>query len=163
MESYNIPDAVKSRHNTNEQLQMQLVQFHFYGNRATHHHESQRLSMFDKPTSHKQPNSQENSHNCKPVPSCPPQSKQKAYAQHYARNLACDNIEPAKYKERTDERRSEITCWQCNSADSSLHVCNSSFTWVERDRFNPSSCAAGCYGMAEFVKCDNEHLYESIG
>jgi hypothetical protein len=140
-ELYNIPNAVKRRHDTDEQ-----------------HHKSQWLCMGNEPASNEQSHGRQNRSNRKPISSRPPQREQKANTQDYAGDLARHDIKPAEYEKCTDEGGSKISGWECDRTDSSLHVCNSAFAWVEGDGLDAPTGTAGCYGVSEFVEGNDQHL-----
>ena len=124
----------------------------------TYHYESQRLRVGNKPARHEQTNSEQDSTNCKPVPTGPPEREQKADTKDNTGNLARNDVETTEYKQCADKGRPKITSRECDGVDSSLHVRYSTFTRVERDRLNTSSGAASCYGVSELVESNNKHL-----
>ncbi len=116
--------------------------------------------MVNEPARHEQSNGEENSRNRQPVLSSPPECEQKADAQDYAGNLARNNVETTEYKQSANKGGPQIASWERDGADSSLHVRYSTLSWIKRNGFYPSSCAARRYGMSEFVESNDKHLLQ---
>lgn len=155
-ETYNIPDTVERRHDTDEELSLLAHPiFDIRGIRKTYHDPSQRLTMDDKPTGNQQPHSKQNGDNRQPIPPRPPKREQKANPQDDTSNLAGDNIEPRENQQRPDNRRSQVSSRQSDRADSALHVRDAALVRIEGYGFDSSTGAAGSYRMAKFVKGDD--------
>ena len=116
--------------------------------------------MVNEPAHYEQSNCEDDGSNCEPVLSSPPECEQKADAQDYAGNLARNNVEPTEYKQSANKGGPKIASWECDGANSSLHVCYSTLSWIKRDGFNTPSCAARRYGVSKFVKSYDKHLLQ---
>lgn len=68
--------------------------------------------MSNEPAGNQQSHSQQNRDNGKPIPSGPPKRQQKADSKDDTSNLASHDIEAAEDEQSTNDRRSQITCWQ---------------------------------------------------
>lgn len=115
--------------------------------------------MSNKPARHQQSDGEEDRDNRQPVPPSPPEGQQKAHPQDNAGQLARDDVEAAEDQQRADQGRPEITRGEREGADSALHVGDASLAGIQRDGLDTAACAAGRYGVSEFVKRNDQHLF----
>ena len=118
--------------------------------------------MSDKPTRNEQSHRKKNGDDRQPIPPSPPKREKEADAQNNTGNLACDNIKPGENQKRPDDRRPQIARGQSDGAHSSLHMRDTSLVWIQRDRFDSASGAAGGNSMAEFMKRNHQHLSQLV-
>lgn len=111
--------------------------------------------MCNKPAPNQQADGENNRQNRQPILPRPPQRKQETHAQHNTSNLARDNVESAKDKQRADQRRAEVPGWQGDGADAALHHGDAAFVGIEGDGFDAAAGAARGNGVAELVEGDH--------
>ena len=83
--------------------------------------------------------------------------KEEAFKTGYQPCCSHLQIEPSKY-----DGRPKITCRECDSADSALHMRYSTFTLVEGDGLDSTSCTACCDSMSKFMESNDKHLSQRL-